>query len=131
MGATELRVREVLLLLEQRYSDERLCLRSLADEVGLSPCYLSRILTVHTGRHFREHLRAVRMARASELLTDLHLSVKEVVWKVGYAQVTTFYRDFRAQYARTPVQFRCEALKQLQLDEEADGRGATSAASVS
>lgn len=130
-AATKLRVKQALVLLEQQCKDDHLSLKSLADGVGLSPCYLSRILILHTGQHFREHLRAVRIARASDLLRDPRLSVKEVAWKVGYAQVSTFYRDFRARYGRTPVQFRFDALKELRVEAEADGRGASSAASVS
>ena len=106
-AAARFRVREALACMQKHHQDPQLCLDSVAKRVGVSRCYLSRILALETGKHFRHHLRAIRMKHAAMLLADPSLAVKEISWAVGYAYVSTFDRDFRAEYNTSPVKFRC------------------------
>jgi two-component system, response regulator YesN len=105
---TQFRVREALACMKRSYQDPQICLSSVATQVGISPCYLSRILALQTGRHFREHIRRIRLQHAAELLKNAALSVKEISWTVGYVYATSFDRDFRTQYGKSPVEFRCQ-----------------------
>ena len=52
---------------------------------------------------FREHLTAVRMERAAELLTTRGLTVREVAHRVGYRQPAQFAKAFRRHHGLAPV----------------------------
>ena len=43
------------------------------------------------------------------MLVESTLRVKEVTFAVGYKHVSSFDRDFRALYRKTPTDFRLEA----------------------
>src|SRR5579862_2624347 len=101
------RVGKALEFIHSSFDQTHLNLASTAKRVGLSPCYLSALFTRITGVSFKAHLRAVRLSKAESLLKNLTLSVKEVAAKTGYKHVSTFDRDFRSQYGKTPLEFRC------------------------
>lgn len=105
--ATQFRVQEALSCMQNHHEDPHLSLGFVAKQVGVSRCYLSRILTRKTGQHFRALLRGIRMRHATALLSNPALSVKEVSWAVGYGYLSNFDRDFRAEYHTSPIRFRC------------------------
>lgn len=106
-GIANFRVQEALLCMQNCYQDQHICLASVAKRAGVSRCYLSRILGLKTGKRFRQHLRAIRMQHAAELLRDPLLTIKEISWAVGYAHPSTFDRDFRAVFHSSPMGVRC------------------------
>lgn len=108
---TLFRVREALACMKRNYQDPQMCLSLVATQVGISTCYLSRILAHQTGKHFREHLRSIRLQHAVKLLKNVSLSVKEISWTVGYLYVSSFDRDFHAKYGKSPVEFRCQRIR--------------------
>ena len=55
---------------------------------------------------FREHLTAVRMDRAAELLESRGLTVREVAHRVGYRQPAQFAKAFRRHHGLAPSAFR-------------------------
>ncbi|MGD0092460.1 MAG: AraC family transcriptional regulator, partial [Planctomycetota bacterium] len=85
---------------------DRITLTNVARAVGLSP---NRLLEV-----FREVglqspmacLRSMRMTRASALLQDRNLRVKEVAASVGYPSLAAFSRSYRKLYGLAPVESR-------------------------
>ncbi|MCI0557362.1 MAG: helix-turn-helix transcriptional regulator [Nitrososphaera sp.] len=104
---TELRVQRALKNLENNYRDPDLNLSSVAKSLGISPSYLSRIVARHTGTAFRQHLAAVRMRHAAQLLQNSMLSIKEISWAVGYGCLSTFERHFRSHHGKAPMEFKC------------------------
>lgn len=71
-----------------------------------SQSYASRFFKRCTGQTFTEVLRALRLKRAAELLTEGELSVDEIMRQVGYSGRTNFYNSFRHCYGSTPSDFR-------------------------
>ena len=55
---------------------------------------------------FREHLTAVRMERAAELLRIRGLTVRDVAHRVGYRQPAQFAKAFRRHHGIAPSDFR-------------------------
>jgi len=55
---------------------------------------------------FHEQLRAVRMTRATQLLTDSALTIKEIAAAVGYPSSAGFDREFRRVFATAPLEYR-------------------------
>lgn len=81
--------------------DSRPTLEQLAGFVNISPRTLARYLESE-GTSFRDLSLEVRTGRARQLLADGGLSVTQVAYRLGYTDVASFVRSFKAQTGRTP-----------------------------
>lgn len=97
-------VREALILLEGRL-DQALDLKKLARDVGCAPPYLSRLVKQETGKTLLLNLRALRIEKASELLSENQMNVTEVALEVGYQSLSHFSKAFSLEKGMTPSQF--------------------------
>jgi AraC family transcriptional regulator, regulatory protein of adaptative response / methylphosphotriester-DNA alkyltransferase methyltransferase len=80
-------------------------IEEVSRRVATSPRQLQRVFA-DSGRGFRAHLRAVRMARATELLATTDLPVKEIAARVGYDDPSQFSKAFKRTYGVSPSQMR-------------------------
>jgi AraC-like DNA-binding protein len=85
--------------------DSRPTLEQLAGFVNISTRTLARYLEAE-GTSFRELSLQVRTERARRMLTEGSLSVTQIAYRLGYTDVASFVRSFRAQTGRTPGSFR-------------------------
>ena len=97
-------VREALSLLEGRL-EQALDLKALARDVGCAPPYLSRLVKQETGKTLLLHLRALRIEKASEVLSRNEMNVTEVAYEVGYQSLSHFSKAFSLEKGITPSQF--------------------------
>ena len=90
----------------RKHYGESLSLDILADVVHLSPRYLSSLFMEEEGIGINRYIKAIRMAKAQELLTETNLKVTEVCEKVGYTNLSYFCKSFSEYYGVTPDKFR-------------------------
>jgi YesN/AraC family two-component response regulator len=90
---------------ENRYAED-LSLELLADKLNLSVAYLSVYIKEKTGTNFSEHLNAIRIRKAKELLTEHNHSVQEIGLQIGYQNVTSFIRMFKKITGIPPGEYR-------------------------
>jgi AraC family transcriptional regulator of adaptative response / methylphosphotriester-DNA alkyltransferase methyltransferase len=83
-----------------------LSLDDIARRVASSRRQLQRAYAEIGGTTFREHLTAVRMERAAELLAARGLTVREVARRVGYSQPAQFAKAFRRHHGASPSAYR-------------------------
>ena len=83
-----------------------LSLDDIARRVASSRRQLQRAYAEIGETTFREHLTAVRMDRAAEMLQSRGLTVREVAHRVGYRQPAQFAKAFRRQHGMAPSDFR-------------------------
>ena len=95
--------------LESGYANPSLCLDMVADHLGVSYYFLSRIFKEETNMSFSDLLNDIRIRHATELLTSTQNSVQEISTVVGYTNWSTFLRAFRKRTGTTPVQYRKDA----------------------
>jgi AraC family transcriptional regulator len=95
------RVQRVVALLLEHLS-EPLSLEEIGRRVGCSHFYLSRIFSQEMGRSIFQHLRELRMKRASELLSEGRLNVTEVALEVGYSSPSHFSATFHETFGCCP-----------------------------
>ncbi len=81
--------------------DTRPTLEQLAGFVNISPRTLARYLDAEN-TSFRDLSLQVRTERARLLLAQGDLSVTLIAYRLGYTDVASFVRSFRAQTGRTP-----------------------------
>jgi len=92
-------------IVEAEYGSD-LSLDDIARRVASSRRQLQRAYAEIGQTTFREHLTAVRMERAGELLTNRGLTVREVAHRVGYRQPAQFAKAFRRHHGAAPSAFR-------------------------
>lgn len=83
-----------------------LTLESVAEEIELSPNYLSRIFREETGKTFSDYLMAQRLDTAKTLLAETEYRIKEISSSVGYADQRYFSRIFTKEFGVTPSEYR-------------------------
>jgi AraC family transcriptional regulator, regulatory protein of adaptative response / methylphosphotriester-DNA alkyltransferase methyltransferase len=86
-----------------------LSLDDIARRVASSRRQLQRAYAEIGNTTFREHLTAVRMIRAAEMLASRGLTVREVAHRVGYRQPAQFAKAFRRHHGSSPSAFRSRA----------------------
>src|SRR3954462_13057720 len=79
-----------------------LSLDEIARRVASSRRQLQRSYAEIGNTTFREHLTAVRMERAGELLSTRGLTVREVAQRVGYRPPAQFAKAFRRHHGVAP-----------------------------
>ncbi|THF72908.1 helix-turn-helix domain-containing protein [Cohnella fermenti] len=84
----------------------QLSLAYVAEHVGVSPTYLSKIFKAITGSNFNEYVTALRLERAVELLREKKLSVQEISYHIGYQSTHHFIRLFKEAHGMTPKQYQ-------------------------
>jgi AraC-like DNA-binding protein len=86
-----------------------LSLDDVARRVATSRRQLQRAYAEIGDTTFRDHLTAVRMERAAEMLTMRTLTVREVARRVGYRQPAQFAKAFRRHHGVAPSDYRSGA----------------------
>lgn len=76
-------------------------LNNVAEQVGLSSFYLSKLFKKETGFNFKDFTISVRMERAMQLLREGHMNVNEVASAVGYTNANYFSTAFHRYFGVT------------------------------
>ncbi len=84
-------------------------LRQAAARLGLHPAYLTHRLRRLTGRTYGHWVTERRMIEARRLLAMTDAGIAEIAAELGYAEVESFIRRFRAEHHHTPAAWRARA----------------------
>ena len=96
---------DAVAIVEEEFASD-LSLDDIARRVASSRRQLQRAYAEIGETTFREHLTAVRMDRAAEMLQSRGLTVREVAHRVGYRQPAQFAKAFRRHHGIAPSDFR-------------------------
>jgi AraC family transcriptional regulator, regulatory protein of adaptative response / methylphosphotriester-DNA alkyltransferase methyltransferase len=99
---------EANAIVEREYAAD-LSLDDIARRVASSRRQLQRAYAEIGGTTFRDHLTAVRMRVAADMLRSRALTVREVAHRVGYRQPAQFAKAFRRHHGVAPSDFRSGA----------------------
>ncbi len=78
----------------------------LAREAGVHPVYLASVFRSVNRQTIGEHLRALRVSRAADLLRRTDLPLAHAAATLGFADQAHFTRVFRAEVGMPPSAFR-------------------------
>lgn len=78
----------------------------LADQLAISPSYLSDMLRVLTGQNAQQHIHEKLIEKAKEQLTTTNLSVAEIAYKLGFEHSQSLSRLFKTKTSMSPLEFR-------------------------
>ncbi|WP_138753200.1 response regulator transcription factor [Paenibacillus sinopodophylli] len=91
---------------EQAYAMPNLSLQEVADQVRVSPTYLSKLLKKEIGASFIDYLTDVRIKHAVLLMNDTSYKVYEIAEKVGYNSQHYFSNAFKKKTGVSPNSYR-------------------------
>lgn len=95
----------------QQNCEQALTLNMVAEHVGFSTYYLSRLFKQITSYSFVEYLTWQRIKLAQRLLADSQLSITEVSYQAGFKSISTFNRVFQQYLGCSPRDYRKSYLK--------------------
>ncbi|GAB4024689.1 helix-turn-helix domain-containing protein [Spirosoma gilvum] len=78
----------------------------LADQLHLSPGYLSDLLRSSTGLNTQQLIHEKLIEKAKERLTTTNLSVSEIAYALGFEHPQSFSKLFKEKTRQTPLEFR-------------------------
>jgi transcriptional regulator GlxA family with amidase domain len=96
---------EATAIVEREFASD-LSLDDIARRVASSRRQLQRAYAEIGNTTFREHLTAVRMDRAADMLRIRGLTVRDVAHRCGYRQPAQFAKAFRRHHGSSPSTFR-------------------------
>ncbi|MDD9269572.1 helix-turn-helix domain-containing protein [Paenibacillus sp. GCM10023248] len=95
----------IIKYIEENYHSD-LGLEKIAEGMGVSAKYISRIFKEKTGINLVGYISWYRISKAKELLVETDLTINEIVDRVGIYSRTTFIRLFKKYEGTTPNLFR-------------------------
>ncbi|MCZ8217291.1 MAG: helix-turn-helix domain-containing protein, partial [Cyclobacteriaceae bacterium] len=78
----------------------------IADELNVSPGYLSDLLRNLTGQNTQQHIHEKLIEKAKEILATTNLTVSEVAYQLGFEYSQSFSKLFKSKTNLTPSEFR-------------------------
>ena len=78
----------------------------LAEQLNVSPRYLSDMLRSLTGQNAQQHIHNKLIEKAKEILSISNLSVAEVAYQLGFEHPQSFNKLFKRKTNLTPVEFK-------------------------
>ena len=85
---------------------EKISIKEIADQLYLSPNYLSELFKKHTGKTISEYLTEYRLEKACQLLDHAEYRVGDVSGVVGIHDGRYFGNMFKKKYGMTPTEYR-------------------------
>ncbi|QJD87031.1 response regulator [Cohnella herbarum] len=98
-------VLEAEKMIRKRYS-ENLSLQIVADEVHVTPVWLSKLFKKEKKQTFLEYLTEVRIMKAKDMLGDVKYKIYQISYQVGYKDPVHFTKLFKKQSGFTPKEYR-------------------------
>jgi AraC-like DNA-binding protein len=78
----------------------------LAEQLLLSPRYLSDMLRSLTGQNAQQHIHEKLIEKAKEKLSTTNLSVSEIAYELGFGHPQSFSKLFRIKTSQSPLEYR-------------------------
>ena len=98
--------KNIMEIIDSKYSDINLSVEAVADEIGFTASYITKIFKQYTGKTVIEYINEKRIDNAKRLLTQTSESVAVIAEKSGFANITYFHRAFKKVVGVTPSVYR-------------------------
>lgn len=99
-------LRQVLSFMDSNYHQEDLSLNRIAEEVHLTPSYISTLFKKYQGVNLSDYLMELRVKKAMSLLAETDLKTYEISEKVGYSNPQYFSVVFKRITGSAPGEYR-------------------------
>ncbi len=100
-----LRLRPVMEYLSEHFC-EKIYIEKLADMIGVSPDYFTKMFKDSIGKTPIEYINGMRINRAMNLLSSTELSMTEIADAIGFCNHNYFHKIFKQYMNTSPLVFR-------------------------
>ena len=114
-------IQQLESLIADNVFNSELSVDFLAKKMFMSRLTLLRKVQLYTDKDTKEILKDVKAKTAYHLITEKHMSVKEVSHKLGFKKIDTLYKIFKEKYGYTPGSVKLkkhELIKRLKSQED-------------
>ncbi|GIO39602.1 putative HTH-type transcriptional regulator YtdP [Paenibacillus antibioticophila] len=98
--------RNIIQFVNNHYGEVTLNVAMIADHLGITPSYMSRLFKEQTGETLPDYINKVRLEKAKVLLRDEKLNISEAAVKVGYLNSNALIRSFKKYEGVTPGKYK-------------------------
>lgn len=95
---------EIMNYLEENFAATNL--QETAKYFHYHPNYLSKEIKEITNKTYSEILQNIKLKHACFYLAKTSLSIQDIISKVGYSELSHFYRIFKKNFTLTPNEYR-------------------------
>jgi DNA-binding response OmpR family regulator len=99
-------VKKVINIIEANISDPDFSVEILSDEIGMSSTHLYRKLKSITRISANEIIKKYRLKKASLLLTNKEGNISQIMYDVGFSNLSYFSKCFKAEFGLTPKDYQ-------------------------
>lgn len=96
---------QVIEIIDKEIESVDFGVKELGDAIGLSRVQLYRKIKALTELTPSELLRTIRLKRAAQLLKESQLTISEIAYRTGFAEVSYFCKCFKDHYGLSPAGF--------------------------
>lgn len=89
-----------------RHKTKKFSLKEMAEELGKSPGYLSRLFSEQTGTALQDYALEQRLEAGANLLRYSNRSVGEIAEYLHFSSQSYFGEYFKRKYGETPAEYR-------------------------
>ncbi|MBN8578618.1 MAG: response regulator [Cytophagales bacterium] len=104
-------VTKVMSIVEAHIADPEFGVEKLSEEIGMSASYLYRKLKSLTQFSTNDIIRKYRLKKASILLRNKEGNVTEIMYQVGFSNLSYFSKCFKAEYGLNPKDYQIKLSK--------------------
>ena len=104
-----IRLRPVIEYIAANYS-EKIYIETLADMIGVSPDYFTKMFKDSIGTTPIDYINGVRVNHALRLLTMTDTPVNEIAEKIGFSNSNYFHKIFKSYMITSPLAYRKSAV---------------------
>lgn len=94
-------VAQAIRIIQQKYR-QGITLEETAEQLNITPSYLSRLFKEENGMTFTEYLTSYRIDRSTQLIRTRACSIKEMYHLVGFNSYSYFIKVFKDHIGETP-----------------------------
>lgn len=78
----------------------------IAEQLNVSPHYLSDMLRSLTGQNTQQHIHNKLLEKARDMLSSSNLTVAEIAYRLGFEYPQSFSKLFKKKVGYTPLEYR-------------------------
>lgn len=91
---------------KEHYQDCNVNISTIAEKIGITPRYMSKLFYDQTGIHLLSYINDVRIEHAKLLLRTTEKTVDEIAEETGFANTRTFRRNFQKATGATAREYK-------------------------
>ncbi len=94
--------------INENYKNSEITIEGIAEELDLAPTYVSTLFKREAQISFSQYLSDFRIQKATDLLENTNMKIKDIAQEVGFGTYSNFARTFKKKLGVTPVEYKSQ-----------------------